>query len=560
MKAALALTLGLALGLTTGGAALAAGEAPPVGPGVTGAPDALRPVPVPELGGTEARVRQALELARTELEESLLEDAGNPAALAEAYGATGLLYHAHLILDPAEACYANAARLAPEEPRWPYYLGYLHQGSGRYREAAEAYARALAARPGLATARLRLGETYLELGQIDRAEPLLREALAAPGLEAAARFALGRLAYARQDYDRALEWLEAALAADPGATRAHYPLALAYRALGDLDRARGHLARRGDTAPAVPDPLIDALSALAVGQRLVFHAAMEAVYREDYAAAAAAFRDGLARDPGNLDARVSLARALYLDGDREGARGELLDVRGRAPGHGLARFLLAVLEDEGGAGELAERHYRATLDVEPAHPGAHYYLANRLMRRGDYPGAARHYRAALEAEPDNPYAQARLALALVQARAPHAEVRSALEAARTDGGGPEVDYLLAALLAASAEAELRDGPRAVVLAEAMYADAPSPEHARALAMAWAEAGDYARAIAMGEVAVGLALATGRPGLVGPFTAELVGYRRGQPSRSPWPEGTLSLEVPPVSARPAFRDYPADAPY
>jgi tetratricopeptide (TPR) repeat protein len=527
------------------------GAAPPV---------ALLPVPVPDLGGTEGRVREALEHGRDDLDAQIARDGGDPAALAEAFGATGILYHAHLVLEPAEICYRNAARLAPKDHRWPYYLAYLHQDRGRFVEAAEAYEQALALGPDLTTARLRLGQTYLELGRLDRAEEMLLGTVDSPGLEAAASFGLGRAASARQDYTRAAEWLERALRASPQATRVHYTLGLTYRALGDLDRARRHIEQRGEVEPSVPDPLIEALFALSTGQRLLFHAAMEAVYREDYASAARLFREGLALDPANADARVSLARALYLSGDRAGARAALGEARARQPDNALAAFLLGVLSDEAGDTEAAAAAYREALRAAPEHPGAHYHLADLLLRGGDYAGAAAHYRASLRGSPGNSHARLRLALALIGARASDREVVEVLEAVGDDPDLPEITYLLASLLAASPDESVRDGERAVALAERLIARSAAAEHAEVLAMAHAERGDFDRAVETATAAIGPALALGRSDLLARLAERSERFRAREPSRAPWPVEDLPLAIPPASAATVFRAYPADAPY
>lgn len=524
-------------------------------------PSDLLPVPAPDLATAEAAVRRALEHARADLDESLAREPPDPTALAEAFGKTGMLYQAHLILEPAEACYRNAAQLAPRDHRWRYYLGYLYQSRGRFDEAAEAYARALALRPEIAPARLRLGQVYLELARLAEAEPALRAASQTSGLEGAAAFALGRLAYARQDYPQAQRWLQAALAASPAASRVHYTLGLAYRAAGDLEQARNHLARRGDVEPPLPDPLIESMLALSTGQRMAFHEAMEAVYKGEYAEAARLFREGLTLDPDNPNARVSLARALYLSGERTAARAELDAVLAARPRHPLAALLLGALEEEDGVPDRAAGWYRTVLAAVPDHAGAHYLLANLLLRTGDPTQAAEHYAASLRGEPDNPYAQLRLALALLQSGAPDGQVLAALERARAGGAQtPEVTWLLAGLLAGSTDPGVRDGRRAQALAEDLWAQAPEPEHGEVLAMAYAEAGALERAVAVAARAADRARAQGRPELAARIDQRTAAFRNGEPAGRPWPGGPLDLRLPPASASALFSGYPAESPY
>ena len=70
------------------------------------------------------------------------------------------------------------------------------------------------------------------------------------------------------------------------------------------------------------DPVLEELRSLNQGARPHFVRAMAAAKRQEYGAAAASFAAGLKLQPDNVNARVSYARALYLDGDAEAARRE----------------------------------------------------------------------------------------------------------------------------------------------------------------------------------------------------------------------------------------------
>jgi hypothetical protein len=88
------------------------------GPG--GRPPAdLEPVSHPDLAAAEPAVPDQIDPARARL-EALLDPEGGPSRgepteLAAAFGALGEIYHAYGLLDPARACYRNAARLAPDD-------------------------------------------------------------------------------------------------------------------------------------------------------------------------------------------------------------------------------------------------------------------------------------------------------------------------------------------------------------------------------------------------------------------------------------------------------------
>jgi predicted Zn-dependent protease len=108
----------------------------------------------------------------------------------------------------------------------------------------------------------------IDLDRLDEAEDFRLRARSVEPASPSVRAVLGEVALSRRDYRRAAELLEAALEALPAATRLHYPLALAYRGLGDEVRAREHLALRGVVGARPPDPLLDELEELKLGERV----------------------------------------------------------------------------------------------------------------------------------------------------------------------------------------------------------------------------------------------------------------------------------------------------
>lgn len=517
----------------------------------------LLPVPLPDLTRVEADVRHALEQVRSEPDTQL--DSIDRRESAELFGNTGLLYQAHLMLEPAAACYQNAARLMPQDHRWPYYLAYVHQQAGDLEAAAAAYERAMVLEPGLDAARLHLGRIRLELGQPERAEPLLLASASQPGLKGAALCELGKLAYAQQDFARARDNLLAALEVSPRANRIHYTLALSYRGLGQLEEARRQLLLSGEQEPDFPDPLIDLLAGLSTGQRMLFHYGMNAAHRKEYPLAVRFFRKGLAVDPDNANARISLARFLYLSGESGPARQLLEQVLERTPGKVLAHFLLAVLQESAGEGDAAIARFRRLLEQDPRHPGAHYYLAGALMRRGDYAGAVQHYGQTLALAPDNVAAAFWRIPASILAGVSHSRLRDLLETAHGRyPDDPGIGYFFAALLAASPEEEVRDAARALALAESLYEQHDSIEHRELLAMAHAESGDLDRALARQEQAVAAAYGDFRFDLLPRLNANLARLRAGEPCREPWSLEELAQALPRNSVRKAFEAYPPEA--
>ena len=550
----------LALLLLLAAQPAAAGDGDPVAsPAGTAAGQAhgpLKAVPAPDLSRTEPAVRRAMQAARSQVAQRLRSGETEAGALAQAYGELGGLYLAHRLYMAAEPCYLNARRLAPDEPRWVYYLGYLYQRDNRPEQAARQLRQYLEMQPDYAPARLRLAQVYLELNRPEKAEPHLQAVRDEAGLRGAALFELGRLALQGQAYDRAIEWLQEALDEAPGAGRIHYLMAMAYRGRGDAEAARRHLAQRGEGRPRIDDPLVERLDALVSGALPQLYRGMGAMRDGHYEEAIEAFQKALEAEPENANARVTLSRAYYLSGQPDDARAALEKALEHDPDHALAHFLLGVLNAAEGEREAAASRYRQALAADPDHSGAHYYLANLLMRKDDYAAAADHYRQAVEASPENFPAWVMEALARLRAGEPHRAAVRHLEAARARH--PEravLDYVLARLLAASPETGVRDGERALKLARSLYGRYQFLAVNETVAMAQAEAGRYDKAAEMQRELVASASTMGRVERLSRLREHLQRYRQGQACREPFaPEDPL-FKPPRTDARAAFLRYP-----
>jgi tetratricopeptide (TPR) repeat protein len=103
----------------------------------------LLPVSLPDLVRVDSAVQQQARERHASLTKALADRQASAADLARAYGDFGMLLHAAEYYEAAEPCYLNAQALAPEEPRWPYYLGHLHQRKGETDKAERAFKRVL---------------------------------------------------------------------------------------------------------------------------------------------------------------------------------------------------------------------------------------------------------------------------------------------------------------------------------------------------------------------------------------------------------------------------------
>ena len=531
-----------AAGIFAGGlAALAGGcaapvDAPPAAPLTLSAPAGSPPcgTALPDLARVGASVQAQIrerQAAVTAPDDAATAGADTRPA---ARGALGMILMAASFPEAAAACFREAAALAPDDPRWLYYLGHLSREAGDLVEAAALFAAALRLRPDDVAVLIWLGEVRLAQDRPVSARPLFEQALALRPASLSARYGLGRAALLAEDYQRAVDVLEAILARDPTAAAAHYPLGMAYRALGDDARAEAHLRRRQSTALHPADPLMAEVDALIESARAYENRGNEALDRGEWSVAADLFRRGLALDPDHPVLGHRLGTALYVMGDVEGAMAEFERVIDESPNFPAVHYSVGVLLQEGGRhGEAIER-FETALRYQPTDGDIRLRLAVSLRRAGDPAAALEHYRSVLRMDPDVIDARFGAAMALVQLRR-YREARDRLaEGMETFPSASVFPHALARLLAAAPDAEVRDGRRALRLVEQLAQAERTIDLGETMAMTLAELGRYGEAAAVQRDLIAAAEAEGIREAVPRLAANLRLYEQGRPCRTPWP--------------------------
>jgi tetratricopeptide (TPR) repeat protein len=480
----------------------------------------IAPVRFPDLKGLETAVASQIQ----EMQRLVTTQA----AQGSAYGELGQVYLAYGFNDAAADCFRNASALVLGDARWPYLLGAAEQAAGRLDSAAAAFEQALDWAPDIGPGYVHLGEIRLLQGRPEEAETVLRKALQTPA-GAAARSLLGQAALARHDFKAAVEHLEAALAAAPEANRLHHPLALAYRGLGDRAKAEQHLALAGQVGLKPPDPWLDALANLWVGERVAVMRGRVAAQAGRYADAAQEFRKALTAQPDSVEARVNLGSVLALAGDRTGAVEQLREVLKRDPANVTAHFNLGSLLADSAPGE-ARPHLEAVVAARPSDAEARRLLAQTLRDSGRPEEALPHYKRAIELEPGDETARLGEAETLVRL-ARYAEARRKLE----DGlkempTSGLLSHALARLLAACPDVSVRDGSRALDLALAVWSARPLAAYGETVALALAELNRCSEAAEWQRKVIEIARQQGLETRIGDLTRALAAYEKGSPCR------------------------------
>jgi arylsulfatase A-like enzyme/Flp pilus assembly protein TadD len=198
---------------------------------------------------------------------------------------------------------------------------------------------------------------------------------------------------------------------------------------------------------------------------------------------------------------------------------------------GLGSLMAADGDDAG-----AVPHLRRATALQPDLAEAHVNLAVVLVSLGQRDEARRAYVAALAADPKLVEAHLGLSTLLADDGRFADALREAEFAVRHGPDKPQAATQLAWLLATSPDASLRDGTRAVTVAERAVAltSRREPRVLDVLAAALAEAGRFDDAVAAAREAETLAAAGSAPALVAAIAARRAGYERDSPYRRPAP--------------------------
>lgn len=335
-------------------------------------------------------------------------------------------------------------------------------------------------------------------GRSDQALPVFETALKLDPLRADTLYNYGTALIRLGRFDEAVARLSRAIALKPGTWIYHFNLANAYRGLGDHERS------------------------------------------------VAALRDAMAIEPDNPRILHALAWFLIEDGQIEpavqllGCATELSDhyaddllwaqAESRTPGAGLTARAAALLRQ--GDVDNAYPLLALALQRNPRLPDAHYGLAQVEVARQRWPQAAAHLREAVRLDPHNAPAMAMLGQVQHRLGNTQAAIDAYEKTLELDPDRITTLNDLARLYAAHPIAALRNGPRAITLAQRAVELGPSGNYVLldTLAMAHAETGDFDQALTLVQRA--LDAARGQPPqVIEALRRHLIAFQ----ARRPWRE-------------------------
>ncbi len=405
-------------------------------------------------------------------------------------------------------------------------LGIALAGNGQWDEAMAHYQRALQHAPGYVEAENNLGRAFLQKGQVDEAIPYFESALRFKPSHADAWNNLGVALAQKGQVDESITHFKEALRLRPSFAEAEYDLATALLQKGQVDEAILHFENALKVQPDYADAHHNLGNALAQKGRV-----------DD---AIAQFQRSLAIRPSSPETHNSLGRVLLLSGQVDSSiphfEKALEGRSGYAEAHSsLALALLqkgrleegiahlqkaiairprdadalhnlgAVLLQNGQVDE-AIIHFQRAQEIRPGYAEVQQNLGTALLRKGEVEQAVAHFQKALELQPKFGEAAYSLGNALLQ----RGQVREAItgfqRALEIRPDFIEAQNNLAWVLATSSDAFIRNGTRAVELAEKAdrLSGGSNAMFLGTLAAAYAEAGRLPEAVDVAQRALQVA--------------------------------------------------------
>ncbi len=366
--------------------------------------------PVIAMGeGTEPDVVKIIEEARAEVRRSPRSGA--------AWGKLGEVLLANGFSDESEACFVQAERFDPREPRWPYLYSsrvLLHDREAALPSLRRAVELCERKDRDNTTPRLVLAEVALEKNDWDQVEAHCRRILERQPDNPRAHFNLGMSALARDDLATAVEQLTQAGTSPYTQKRARIQLAGVYRRLGNESAAEENnrvLQTLLDDQPW-PDPYFEDYQKYVAGRQNRFLQAAR-LDQEGRLGEEIEVLQALARDFPDERSLLALGTAQAKMGDDEGAEQTLTTAVRLAPDWASVHYALAVAQ-YGVGKRLRERkdaqadekfrsvvkETRRAIELKSDHAMAHHILGLALARLGHRAEAIESFRTATRCRPE----------------------------------------------------------------------------------------------------------------------------------------------------------------
>lgn len=444
--------------------------------------------PLPDFQGVEPQVAEDIREKHARIKR-IPESA-------QAWGMLAMSMDIHGFKSPAVPCYQQAAKLDQMDFRWPYLCAIALLESNTL-EAGEWFERSQRLQPGYEPTYLRYAEALFNMGNPDKSEKNYQQALDVNPRSSHAYLGLAKIAYSRSEFQKSLQFLQNAVKNDPQHGEVHRFLGDVYRRLNEPQKAENQalLAQQYQNEKPILDPVYEELLNQGVSVAYYQDRGRTLMQRGFYEQAAREFKMALELRPDDLQ---------YNN--------------------------MGIVLEKLGKLEEAVSHYQKAAAMDSLNWNTYQNLGTVYFRMGQDQQALIYLKKALEINSTSVHAYGMLSYVykrMGNTGEAFATLRQGLKQVPGDFG---LAVRLAWLMATSQEAKFRDGAEAVrltknVCEETQYQFAGIVD---VLAAAYAENGQFKKAVETAQRAYRLAIANGQKATAEQIQARLKIYQSNNP--------------------------------
>lgn len=432
-------------------------------------------------------------------------------------GDLGKFYQGNSYYDQAMQCYKLAIEFDPKNPHWPYLLASVRQEKGENESVWGLLERTIDLAPDYSPAMLKLADSYFKTGKAEKAKVYYERRLRLVPGDPYALLGLGRLALERSKWETAQANLQKAIDVDPNFGDAHRMMATILEHFGrltEMDLALDRAAHCPPFRPA-PDPWIDALGDLCYEpEQLLVRGAKAITGLDPDTAINKYYRRALEIDPKNPKVQLAMGKALFIIGQRKEARAFFQKTIELDPKSDEAYFQIGViLQIERNLKEAVQMFLKA-LALQPDNENVYNNLGVALLEQKRFLEAIKYLNKALDITPENINARYNLGMSFWGQGKTHEATEQFRQVLKLKPEWATAANSLAWILATDKSANNRNGQEAVrwALVACRGGGRANPAFLDTLAAAYAEAGDFKRAVETAEECLSLARAEGETAL------------------------------------------------
>lgn len=232
-------------------------------------------IPEPDTAGVQEETADLIKAAYDDVKK-------NPEK-SEKVGDYGMLLLRNSKLNAAGKCFDQVIKTQPNEMRWYYYRGIIHEQLLENTQAATMFKKCSLLEPEYAPALIHLGDVVRSENP-QQAEKYYLQAQKTSASDARIYYGLGECALLQGQKDKAIEFLKKALDLVPQYGDAHGALARIYKQQGDMINADIHTAaeKKGREPRVVRDPYYIDLMSRGASAEWLMDLANQLVQSHDY--------------------------------------------------------------------------------------------------------------------------------------------------------------------------------------------------------------------------------------------------------------------------------------